>query len=705
MKKTATLVTSIGFWLASLHAQTLSVPKFINYQGTVSDAGGALIGASSPVNRKMIFRLWDHPTLTAPANRLWTEEQTVTISQGQFSVLLGAGIAPTGTAAGETMPLLESVFTNATNSDRYLEVTVDEGGGTITAGDTPITPRQQMTSTAYSFRARSADSVAAGATTGALTVGGVITSSAAINTSSSISAGNIAGTAITGTTFTGNGSGLTNLNASNITTGTMSGALITNGSLGNAKISDLDAGKITTGTMLGARIADGSLGNAKISDLAASKLTGSIADGLLSTNVARRDGNNTFNGDQTLTGNLHMDNDKILWGKNQAQAYEPVFWPRAFNSTYLNYGTGGFYIRNNASAVTMWMNNDGKVGINNTLEVSGGIRARGGAPGANGTSNNGFSFNGGSGDNDGGMFSTADNQIEFYTGNTERMRINSSGFVGIGTTNPIAPLDVRISASVNRQYTGFVNGNGAYDADSSGTTTNFSIMASHAIEAMIYYVASDARIKNTLGQSNSATDLNTLMKIQITDYSFKDVVEKGNSKQKKVIAQQVEEVYPDAVSRSTNVVPDIYAAATSKGGWLTLNTDLKAGERVRLITDSTAELYEVLEVEKDRFRTALKTTEGAQVFVYGREVKDFRTVDYDAIAMLNVSATQELSRRLAAMSAESAKKDVALDLLEKRLAQLEARDQSRDAKLVKLEKLLEETQAASLVSLQDESAK
>ncbi len=37
---------------------------------------------------------------------------------------------------------------------------------------------------------------------------------------------------------------------------------------------------------------------------------------------------------------------------------------------------------------------------------------------------------------------------------------------------------------------------------------------------------------------------------------------------------------------------------------------------------------------------------GDHVFVFGREVNDFRTVDYEAIAMLNVSATQELARRL-----------------------------------------------------------
>ena len=41
-----------------------------------------------------------------------------------------------------------------------------------------------------------------------------------------------------------------------------------------------------------------------------------------------------------------------------------------------------------------------------------------------------------------------------------------------------------------------------------------------------------------------------------------------------------------------------------------------------------------------------------EVFVYGREVDDFRTVDYEAISMLNVSATQELFKMIQYQSNE-----------------------------------------------------
>jgi mannose/fructose/N-acetylgalactosamine-specific phosphotransferase system component IIB len=114
--------------------------------------------------------------------------------------------------------------------------------------------------------------------------------------------------------------------------------------------------------------------------------------------------------------------------------------------------TGGAYV-------------SGDVGIGRTtpgvsLDVNGGIRARGGSPGANGVNNNGYAF-GGTGDTDAGMFSSADNQLEFYTNNAERLRINGSNIL-INTTS------VTGTASQNLQVTG-----GAYVSGSVGIgTTN-----------------------------------------------------------------------------------------------------------------------------------------------------------------------------------------------------------------------------------------
>src|SRR5262245_18220929 len=99
MKKSAILTAAFGLTLiGSLQAQT--VPQFFNYQGRIITAGGDQLGATgtapnftaAPINRNIIFRIYDAPT---GGTIIWSEVQTVTVTLGEFSVLLGQGGAAT----------------------------------------------------------------------------------------------------------------------------------------------------------------------------------------------------------------------------------------------------------------------------------------------------------------------------------------------------------------------------------------------------------------------------------------------------------------------------------------------------------------------------------------------------------------------------------------------------------------------------------
>ena len=174
---------------------------------------------------------------------------------------------------------------------------------------------------------------------------------------------------------------------------------------------------------------------------------------------------------------------------------------------------------------------------------------------------------------------------------------------------------------------------------------NTSIFAPHRMVAGEFNAISDARIKTIEGISNSKNDLEILNKIEVTDYHMIDKSH-GDKPIKKVIAQQVEEFYPQAVSKTTNRIPDIYKLTRKKvdqseNGFeigRSCLADLQQQRRT-----ATA----VISVNENEFQVDL--SKSGSVFVYGREVEDFRTVDYEAISMLNVSATQELLKRIEAL--------------------------------------------------------
>lgn len=258
------------------------------------------------------------------------------------------------------------------------------------------------------------------------------------------------------------------------------------------------------------------------------------------------------------------------------------------------------------------------------------------------------------------------------TGGTRVTIDRDTGFVGIGMSSPIYPLQVKGSKTTPK-----TSGNGAkmdYDNYDNGwdsdRTAPVSIMAEYAIASRTYFVChehftfSDARLKNIIGRSNVQEDLATLMRLQVTDYQHIDKHIHGNAISKKVIAQEVEEVYPRAIKRSVETLPDIYAqpvgtsfdAATKE---LTLEmakaVDLQAGDIVDIICsdEDGRQPFNVVRATGNTF-TITTDKELENLFVYGKQVNDFRTVDYDALFMLGISSIQALNMEVNTLKEEVA---------------------------------------------------
>ncbi len=243
---------------------------------------------------------------------------------------------------------------------------------------------------------------------------------------------------------------------------------------------------------------------------------------------------------------------------------------------------------------------------------------------------------------------------------------DQGGRVGIGTANPAFPLDVQSSVTPgNYPYAYFAAAsNGTATSGSTGGSTGpVSIRATGRILASEFNATSDRRLKNVIGLSNNAADLGLLTKLRITDYTMRDQAQYGQRQFKKVIAQEVEAIFPQAVNQHAGFLPDVYASVLKAEVQadsllvLTLPTApaAKAGQRIKLIGQS-GEVVGTVQAARGTSLTVrgARQLAGQPVFVFGLEHADVRTVDYEALAMLNVSATQELARQLAELQKQNA---------------------------------------------------
>lgn len=122
-------------------------PERMTYQGYLVDANGAALGDPAPRNYDVVFRIWQHESSTSGGDLLWTEQQTVTVDKGYFSVLLGEG----SQVGSEARPALSTVFRGTTASERWLGLTV-KGIGSGGA-DSDILPRLRLLASPYAFLA------------------------------------------------------------------------------------------------------------------------------------------------------------------------------------------------------------------------------------------------------------------------------------------------------------------------------------------------------------------------------------------------------------------------------------------------------------------------------------------------------------------------------------------------------------------------
>ena len=180
---------------------------------------------------------------------------------------------------------------------------------------------------------------------------------------------------------------------------------------------------------------------------------------------------------------------------------------------------------------------------------------------------------------------------------------------------------------------GYLNSGGA--GTSSGNNA-YSIVANERIRAAEFNAVSDKRIKTDIKPIENA--LETISKLKPSSYTKIDKVANGDRVHYGFIAQELEEIIPEAVSISDGEVPVLKKfdeAILEDGVTYTLEVS-KDGNTTR-----------------EEYNTTQPRPQG-DVFVINKKVDDFRVVNYDMVFTVAVEAIKEQQEEIETLKSELA---------------------------------------------------
>ena len=641
------LLTLLGAALVALaplrpaRAADNNPPTKLTHQGFLTDANGLPLGNAAPVNKTIVFRIWDAP---AAGILLWAAQQVVTVDKGHYSVLLGEG----SRFGSETfLADLSTIFTGAGASDRFLEITVDGAA---------LFPRLQFLPAPYAMLARKAMTVDSTATLLPAQVSGILAASQ-----------------------------IPILDASTKITGILDDARIPSTVLRTTRDQTL-AGKLTVKNGGGGIGIDLASNDAVLNARVIQNKTGGADKHLyIGFGSGPEDSQVKLysNGTETMT----VTGGKVGIGTSTPEkmldvaGYARIKDHLTFNSpdAVINWGgSGKLHFRGNNTIGNeatftgkehMTITSVGKVGIG-TVEPLYALHVKG--------------------------------DINL----SETMTVKGSK-VGIGTDAPLYPLHVKGETTLATQLSWYLTDKGIADyAKQNHPGLNHSIYSEGRILAGAFDVRSDMRIKQITGRTGGPSALESIRQLQVTDYTYVDTIGSGRGLQRGFIAQEVEQVIPEAVTRGPGVVPDVYARAEAlryDAGTKALTISLQKphgmvkDEVVSLVFEGKQEEFKVTAVPSATEFVVTTPSQPAKVFVYGRRVSDFRTVDYDRIFTTGISAMQEMARQNEALQkrvSELESRERQVTALQKRVTELEGLER-QVADLQKLVRQVAERQSPS----------
>jgi len=255
----------------------------------------------------------------------------------------------------------------------------------------------------------------------------------------------------------------------------------------------------------------------------------------------------------------------------------------------------------------------------------------------------------------GSNFITGDLEV---VGNTNLNTLIVADTIGLGVTTPLNGL-LEINGntgSISLNNSAYLN---SIEVGVSGPTilNSFSIYASGRVAALEFNAVSDIRVKNIINDRNILDDLNLIKKIKTYDYSYIDKKNDGYKEKIGFIAQELKSINENFTNESKRFIPNIYKRFTlkTKNKIITFEKlSLDKGDliKVEVYYNNQYKIFEVnvLEISEKEVYINLNNeldidlTKG--IFIYGKYVDDFLTVDINQITSVNTNIIKYLLEKV-----------------------------------------------------------
>ena len=176
-----------------------------------------------------------------------------------------------------------------------------------------------------------------------------------------------------------------------------------------------------------------------------------------------------------------------------------------------------------------------------------------------------------------------------------------------------------------------------------------------AVQAAQFVAISDKRLKKDIVSVDADELADVLRNLRVSRWKYRDDILHGGTQRLGFVAQEVEQVLPEAVLQGgAEFVPDIYKCAQKTGPRtyaFALPMHATPGSLLRIIPPGKAPMTVRVVSYSDETNSIEIDTDDASdtVFVYGSFVDSIKNLDFDALTAAAIGALQHLQKKVSVL--------------------------------------------------------